>query len=160
VTGSPDNSADPGSTTPQPDSGTPPEAAAEAGVECNEPGAVSAGGNCYFALTTAVTWDDAKAACTAAKAHLVSITSAEEQTAVAAIQNGQSRWIGMRQKDGAQVLDPNDFEWIDGKQRTYTNWLAGEPNAGGCVRMNETGQWTDRPCADAASVFLPLCERP
>jgi hypothetical protein len=133
----------------------------EAGVRCDEPGAVNAQGRCYFMLAQATTWDGAKTACTAAGAHLVSIGSAAEQTTVEAIGAGQVRWIGLRQKDGAAIADANAFEWVDGTPRNYTNWLAGEPNSDPCTRMNEQGLWTDRPCADAVTnVFLPLCERP
>jgi hypothetical protein len=136
------------------------KAGSDAGTDapqiCNEPGAQvwSQNGHCYFPLQgQPQTWTQARDACAARNAHLVSVTSGGEQVFLVPMVGNTSRWIGLRRSGS-----PN-WTWITGEPFGYTSWAQGEPNGTGeCVRMRENGgQWTDRACTDT---FGGICERP
>jgi hypothetical protein len=115
-------------------------------------------GHCYFARTTAVTWDvGAERACPA-PAHLVTITTSGEQEFVGGFIAGESRWIGLRRPSNAPK-NPSAFAWITGEANTFAHWNSsnGEPNYdGACVRLGTTNLWSDYPCNTALPV---ICER-
>jgi hypothetical protein len=146
------------------------EAAAPPPVPCSEPGAVLFHGHCYFALTNAASWDDSETACVSAGAHLATLTTADEQSAAAAILPNAERWIGLRRPAGAAVTDAS-YGWVTSEPRGgFANWATSksEPNglcsssctgAAECARLltgDLSGQWSD----DACNMIHPaLCER-
>lgn len=169
-----DPTFDPDAGQKTPSSGTPDGATAETAAEDTsapvDAGSDSAkptcegtkfGGHCYFSLGETKDWPGAKDGCAAKSAHLVVITSMEEQAAAQAIGTGE-RWIGLSRMDPVTtVTDPANFKWVDGEPKTYENWVDGEPNDGPCVRMNATGAWLDRPCETTSTkpALEAICER-
>jgi len=114
--------------------------------------------HCYYAKTSAVTWDVAAKEACAAPAHLVTITSAGEHDFVVSFLTDESRWIGLRRPAGSPK-NPSAFEWVTGETRGYTHWYAsnGEPDYDGeCVRLGGSNSWGDHPCSAA---FPAVCER-
>lgn len=139
------------------------DAAADvAASTCPDPGSIAFGGHCYFLLADAKSWVDAKNACAAAGAHLVTLTSSDEQAAVAKLEPTLQRWIGLSRVDTSPATKAS-YEWVTGEPQSYDNWYAKEPDGSGtCVRMKEDGQWYDRPC-DVVTPDSPalrgICER-
>lgn len=123
-------------------------------MSCSEPEAQvwSENGHCYFRLNaTEDRWADQRDACENVGAHLVTITSQQEQDFVVPFVGAQSRWIGL-QKTG------DDFAWVTGESFGYENWQQGDPNEPNeaCVRIRENGDWSDRTCDQSMGA---ICER-
>lgn len=118
-------------------------------------------GHCYYASTVTGNWDSANTNGCAAPSHLVTITSMGEQNTVAAILNGQERWIGMRRAAGSPDME-SSFRWITNEGLNFRSWEvyeagAPEPNfTGDCVRLRTTGNWADAPCNESRAA---ICER-
>ncbi|MCI9004133.1 MAG: hypothetical protein HFH39_02605 [Lachnospiraceae bacterium] len=115
----------------------------------------SYGENKYCLYNDCLSWDEAKEKCEKLGGHLVTITSKEEQEAIAGLLQGQKRnayWIGGK----------NDVEsiWVTGEGFSYTNWAEGEPNGyNGENRYGiwqETGLWNDWKDSDKGLGFI--CE--
>ncbi|XP_062430464.1 C-type lectin domain family 4 member F-like [Rhea pennata] len=68
-------------------------------------------GNIYYFSRSKKTWEDSEAFCTAVKAHLASISSAEEQEYIAGQAGNLQYWIGLtdRVKEGT-------WRWVDGTE--------------------------------------------
>jgi hypothetical protein len=91
----------------------------------------------YYQLVSApeTSWDDANAAATAMtlvgcdNAHLVTITSQDEQDALFGFFDGalQGKWYGGFQDPGVVVPDQG-WNWVTGEPWVYTNWAPDEPN--------------------------------
>ena len=83
-------------------------------------------GNTYYPSTQLATWAEAKAISAASGGHLVSITSAAENTRIATLVAGQGTWLGLndRANEGVWVWDSGEPSGAG----TYTNWYTGEPN--------------------------------
>ncbi len=142
--------ADAGSVAPT-DATAPTDAGA-----CSEARSVSFGGHCYFPLTSRGSWTAASTSCQASGAHLVTIGSAEEQTAVVAIAVTQDRWMGLTRPANA-LPTAGSYAWITGEAFGYAHWGNGEPNfTGECVRMVQAGTWADNPCTTS---YNAICER-
>src|SRR5262249_16994852 len=127
-------------------------------VPCTESRAVKLNGHCYFATTGRSSWDDSKAACAAASAHLVTITSTEEQNVVSGLASNQDRWIGLSRPVGSPMM-PTSYVWITGEPVSFTSWdtTLGEPNyTGECVRVRSPASWADYACLN---LFMAVCER-
>jgi len=153
---------------PPVDSGVSDAILPDGGIVCTEPGAKVYGGHCYFRIETPRSFGAQQTACAATigKTHLVSITSAGEQTFIEA--NflggfGGDRWIGLARKP----TDPStkaSFVWVTGEAATYDHWATGEPNGSGpCARMvngiggpGPSGTWGDRGCD---TMQQAICER-
>jgi hypothetical protein len=132
--------------------------ASDAAVPCTEVDAVSFGGHCYFALGSDNSFDAASSACMAVGAHLVTISSSAESSAVTPISTSVDRWMGLSKNAAAPATDAS-YQFITGEPRgTYSNWYPGEPNgSGNCVRMKAGGvQWADDDCANLHDA---ICER-
>jgi len=123
-------------------------------VVCDEPGAQlwNGNGHCYFLVEGGSDdWFTQRDACAAAGAHLVTITSQEEQDFVEPI-GGGDRWIGYSR------IGATEFSWLTGEPVTYEHWRQGEPNESGdaCARLRDNGEWADRTCDNSHSA---ICER-
>jgi hypothetical protein len=70
-----------------------------------------------------LSWNNAKAYCTALGGHLITITDENEQAFVNAIVKDNSKpnlWIGAeRNIDGS-------YSWVDGEEFSYNNWINNE----------------------------------
>lgn len=105
--------------------------------------------SCYARFDAPKPYLDASAACTAIGAHLVTITSADEATAVAPLATSPA-WIGLSDRDAIGT-----FAWQNGEAVTDTHWATGQPDgAFHCVTLSNG--WADASC-DVAQPYI--CER-
>jgi hypothetical protein len=137
----------------------------------------SYGGHCYFLIGSdaGLDWPSAKSMCEAhsSKTHLVTITSADEQAALAKafFPTHTDAWIGLSLADPSQspdafcklISDQCPFEWITGEALSYTDWAKrsgsdSEPNyTGSCVRLQAADEtWADAGCT--GSKYRAICE--
>ncbi|PTQ76272.1 putative secreted protein with PEP-CTERM sorting signal [Nitrosomonas oligotropha] len=89
--------------------------------------------------------------------HLVTVTSADENTFVHTLTTGGATWLG-----ASDVAVEGEWRWVSGPEAgqllTYTNWGPGEPNNSGnedfAVYNNPWGGglWNDRPDAGIAYI--------
>ncbi len=111
---------------------------------------------CYAAFSTALSWPEAEAACVGLGGHLVSITSATENSLVRALLPGTVLAIG-----SSDAAVEGTWTWSDGDTFSYTGWGAGEPNNSGgvedCGLLQATGAWNDGVCSAAHGY---VCEAP
>jgi hypothetical protein len=121
-------------------------------VTCSEELAVIDAGHCYFPLPGAWTWTNAEAECRKRGAHLVTITSAREQSVVVGLFAANDRWIGLRR---ASVSAP--WTWVTGEPFVFQNWGEGDPDSTSFGRLDPAGFWRDAE-ADRPGVTA-LCER-
>jgi hypothetical protein len=103
------------------------------------PDSVAHGGHCYLLVDSPVTWTNAKNACMALGAHLVTVSSespltqsdfdAENAFVYGELGGSKDTWIGLSDghmdKDSAST-DP--FEWVNEEPLTLQNWNDSEPN--------------------------------
>ncbi|MBR5409101.1 MAG: CHAP domain-containing protein, partial [Clostridia bacterium] len=102
--------------------------------------------NRYEFYEAPMTWTEAKAWCEAKGGHLVTITSAQEQSFVEGLISGANMngvWIG-----ASDTANEGTWEWVTGETFAYSNWDSGEPNNDGnedygCIYPH-TGKWNDR----------------
>ena len=107
-----------------------------------------------FVTSSDITWTAAKESCESKYGHLVTITTAGENSAVVTIVNrfANSAWLGAyRPVCYGHNTGPHDFVWVTGEEWSYSNWDSGEPNdshthQGGCencLHMYGSGKWND-----------------
>ncbi|RWS21540.1 aggrecan core protein-like protein [Leptotrombidium deliense] len=100
-----------------------------------------------------------KQVCEEKNAELVSIESAEENSAILRYLNSRGRgdhWLSAKRVE----VGVNKFKWGDGTDFTFTNWWPGEPSElhklnAGCVIIGSDGRWWDVPCND---IRTQLCQ--
>lgn len=98
-------------------------------------------GHSYYRSTSSMTWTNAKAACENMGGHLVTITSAAENTFV--FNTWPSGWIGFTDE-----AVEGQWKWVTNETVTYTNWNGGEPNNAGnedYAQFVSGGRWNDLP---------------
>ena len=98
-------------------------------------------GHSYYRSTSSMTWTNAKAACDNMGGHLVTITSAAENTFV--FNTWPSGWIGFTDE-----AVEGQWKWVTNEAVTYTNWNGGEPNNAGnedYAQFVSGGRWNDLP---------------
>jgi hypothetical protein len=128
--------------------------------------AVAPDGSCLVHVTSSVTFQQARAACTAMTAHLAYLKTAQLDTFAQSFVGNVDTWIG-----GDDLAMEGDFRWGDGTAFVYTAWATGEPNNGGdgyqedCVIIAgaRAGKlWDDRPCdpseVPSSGSFAYLCQ--
>jgi hypothetical protein len=145
------------------------------GFDCAALSGTTWNGHCYFSVGTdgGLAFEAAAAACAVTEgAHLVAITSADEQATVEAafFPAATDLWIGLSTSEAPDdpslecelIPDACPFEWITAEALDFTDWAVrdgdDEPNyTGSCVRIQATDlAWADFGCTSA----LPaLCER-
>ncbi len=117
-------------------------------------------GSCYGIFSEIQrSWASAETNCATngAEHHLASINSAAEQALVGQLTPLDSYWIGFNDIDAEGT-----FEWTDGTDPAYTNWLAGEPNDSDgedCTEFNDDG-WRDVSCDNFVVIHPYVCETP
>ncbi|XP_034031129.1 CD209 antigen-like [Thalassophryne amazonica] len=112
---------------------------------------------CYYVSPKGMTktWQDAQRNCVDQGAHLVIISSQQEQDFVTSFYD--RTWIGLNDKE-----TESKFKWVDGTPlQGQQFWQSGEPNdnEGGedCVEASRNGDgWNDLPCRLR---FSWICER-
>ena len=73
------------------------------------------------------TWDEHETCASRSNTHLASVTNKFDLKKFQGIAQGM--WIGGKQNDA------NQWEWSDGTQWSYENWMVGEPNSLGEDRL-------------------------
>ncbi len=101
-------------------------------------------GNLYQMFTCETDWHTAASACESVGAHLMTITSREEQAIATGFAGDCGYcWLGLTDADSE-----GNFSWITGEPLGYTNWAGGEPNeyceAEDYVHMHPAGDWNDQ----------------
>jgi len=129
--------------------------------------ATDSDGNCYLFFAGPKTFAQAKAACTAATAHMVKITSASQNAVVAQLSLGSDAFLG-----ATDAVTEGTFLWDDNTPLTFTMYGTGEPNNGGGVYQEDclvmagkrtpADTWDDRPCRTGivanAGAYSYVCE--
>ena len=117
-----------------------------------------ASGHCYVAHENeASTIDEANTACLLQGSHLVSITSAAEDTLLRPLQQpGQRPWIGL-----TDLANEGEFAWLSGEPFVYQRFILGQPDSDGhCVHLGDAaGGWADTECNVTSLVNARWCER-
>ena len=126
-------------------------------------GAKTFGGHCYFALTTNLSFDEAKTKCTMEGGYLAIITSSGENDVIAAIDNAAERWIGLS-RAAADMNVKENYKWVDGSAfdgTKFDGWEAAEPNGGDAARLKGSdGKWYDREGATTTTAGIhAICEK-
>jgi hypothetical protein len=130
--------------------------------------ALAPDGSCLVHITAAVTYANAKTACSALGmgAHLALLKSAALDTFAETFIGTVDTWIGAN-----DLATEGTFLWEDGTALAFTNWAPGEPNNAGNAYQEDcaiiagaraTKQWDDRPCdateVAASGTFATLCQ--
>jgi len=84
--------------------------------------------HCYLAVREVETFDAAQARCAALGAHLVTLTSAEEN-AFAWDLSPTEHWIFSRDGKGLNEQRPGTYQWLDGEPFVYSAWSRSQPDA-------------------------------
>lgn len=101
-------------------------------------------GHCFKLITQQEYWHDAVAHCTSLGGHMATSTSAEKNTFLKNLANGNAIWLG-----GSDWGSEGNWEWITGEEWSYTNWVSGQPdNAGNnesedYLQLYSDGSWND-----------------
>ena len=98
-------------------------------------------GHSYYRSTGNAYWTDARTACTNMGGHLVTVTTAAENTFIYNL--WPSGWIGLTDE-----VTEGTWKWVTGETYSYTSWNPGEPNNAGnedYVQFVGGGKWNDLP---------------
>ena len=102
----------------------------------------------YRYIPEKMTWNEHKKLAAIMGGDLACITDAHENEQVRRIANGEIVWIGGIRKGCGNGSGPDHWKWSNGKDWSYTNWRAGEPNNytehdENRVMLWENGEWND-----------------
>jgi len=96
-------------------------------------------GHSYYRSTGIAVWTTARTNCANMGGHLVTITTAGEQSFIYGL--WPSGWIGLTD----EVVE-GTWRWVTGETYSYSNWNSGEPNNSGnedYVQFVSNGKWND-----------------
>ncbi len=102
----------------------------------------------YAVCTTDTTWSGASSTCASYGGHLVTITSAGEQSFLAGLVTGRS-WIGLHRPACT-------WQWVTGESIGYTRWDPGQPSSAcgdqdcGVLWYGSSWPWDDYWCSSTA----------
>jgi hypothetical protein len=109
----------------------------------------------YRYIPEKLTWDEHKKLAAIMGGNLACITNANENEQVRRIAGGEIVWIGGIRKGCGNGPGSDYWKWSNGKEWSYTNWRAGEPNNSPSshdpyseydenrVMLWENGEWND-----------------
>lgn len=98
-------------------------------------------GHRYYKSNSSMSWSSAKSLCEGNGGHLVTITSAAENSFCS---SPTRMWIGLTDQ-----ISEGTYMWVTGEPLLYTNWAPSQPdNAGGLedfveINWNNSGWWND-----------------
>ncbi|XP_033096984.1 uncharacterized protein LOC117101192 isoform X12 [Anneissia japonica] len=103
-------------------------------------------------ILEAMTWDNGQVHCESMQAHLVTITSVDEEEFVRDLFSGCifSFWIGYNDK----IMEGN-WEWVTGEPKVFEDWIGGEPSNqeedcaflfAYCTFSGMADHWDDQQC--------------
>uniref|UniRef100_A0A7N9ARH0 C-type lectin domain-containing protein n=1 Tax=Mastacembelus armatus TaxID=205130 RepID=A0A7N9ARH0_9TELE len=129
-------------------------------LRCSGPDWYEFGEFCYKPFEVKKTWHDARRACRALGAELVSILSMTEQSWLESYlyMATSDVWTGLN-----DLGLPGMFSWSNEHMVTFTYWAPGEPNSHDgfsedCVEMlHQTGRWNDVSCTELNTY---ICKKP
>jgi hypothetical protein len=120
--------------------------------------------HCYLVVHDMATFADARTHCSSLGAHMVTLSSQDENDFVWSLDTNE-HWIGATDGKGPKEIGPGTYSWVTGEPFTYTDWSAGQPNAsttscgdanggGDCYEHcafqwsggDKGGEWNDRYC--------------
>jgi hypothetical protein len=96
-------------------------------------------GHSYYRSTGIMTWTNARAACVNMGGHLVTVTTAAENSFIFNL--WPSGWIGLTD----EVIE-GQWRWVTGEPYSYQSWNPGEPNNSGeedYIQFVGGGRWND-----------------
>ncbi|KAI1896444.1 hypothetical protein AGOR_G00094860 [Albula goreensis] len=113
--------------------------------------------SCYFVGEEPMVFDEARKACMASDATLVTITNRFEQAFVSSLLFGRSGdyfWTALNDQNSTGT-----FRWLSGDEVTYTHWNRDQPeqSKGGCVAMATgvaTGLWETKDCRSSRAKYI------
>ena len=102
----------------------------------------------YRYIPEKMPWNEHKKLAAIMGGDLACITNTDENEQVRRIAGGEIVWIGGIRKGCGNGPGPDHWKWSKGKDWSYTNWRAGEPNNysehdENRVMMWENGEWND-----------------
>ena len=102
----------------------------------------------YRYIPEKMTWNEHKKLAAIMGGDLACITNAFENEQVRRIAGGEIVWVGGIRKDCGNGPGSDYWKWSNGKEWSYTNWRAGEPNNyteydENRVMLWENGEWND-----------------
>lgn len=128
------------------------------GYVCERPGWVVSPqtNHAYRLLAPERAFDDARAACQRVGAHLVTVTSRDENAYVGAQFFGVI-WVGAIKRERARP-----FEWVTSEPYAFQAFALGDPDRRelpACVVLGEDRKWHDRSCdGSEAGPYGTVCE--
>ncbi|KAJ8245954.1 hypothetical protein GJAV_G00262100 [Gymnothorax javanicus] len=111
---------------------------------------------CYFVGEESMSFEEARKACAADDATLVTITDRFEQAFVSSLVYGRAGeyfWTALN-----DVNNTGTFHWLSGDEVTYDHWNRDQPglDKGGCVALatgSATGLWEVKDCSMRAKLI-------
>ncbi|KAJ8284375.1 hypothetical protein COCON_G00032250 [Conger conger] len=112
--------------------------------------------SCYFVGEESMTFEEARKACAADDAALVTITNRFEQAFVSSLVYGRSGdyfWTALH-----DLNNTGAFHWLSGDEVTFSHWNRDQPglDKGGCVALATgfaTGLWEIKDCSTRAKLI-------
>ncbi|XP_035262568.1 C-type mannose receptor 2-like isoform X2 [Anguilla anguilla] len=112
--------------------------------------------SCYFVGEESMPYEEARKACMADEATLVTVTNRFEQAFVSSLvfgRVGDYFWTALNDQNNTGT-----FHWLSGDEVTFTNWNRDQPglDKGGCVALATgfaTGLWEVKDCSTRAKLI-------